>query len=217
MSEQNDRPDGLFPEEEQPVKRENPYLRKNKATVEKGKPEKPRRERTALKADAPSETPSETPSKTPTDAPSESKPRHTFSDFMFEHVKLITAIATILVVVALVIATDVVSWVQDIIYEQGQEDKPALTLTYVEGLTHKSGPITWEDLEGFASYAESDTASTLTRFYRVAGTSYEVWISGPGTQYPPTYVYLYDMKSGAELDLDKGELDDLRIPESPTD
>ena len=166
-------------------KRENPYLRKKKET---------------------SQEPQRMP---PSPAPNSGnkRPRRTFSDFLFEHVKLITAIISILVLVGLVVATDVVSFVEDMVHANEQAGKKPLTLTYVEGLTKKSDPVTWSDLEGFVRYAQSEVKDSVTWFFKVEGTPYEIWISGVSTDREPTYVKLFDMMTGGEMDIRKGNLD----------
>ena len=112
--DQNDRneTEGLFQENETP-KRENPYLKKNR---EKAKPEK-----TSVRESERSFAPAAAP------AQGEGKigytSKRTFSDWMFEHVKLIATIATILVVLSLVLITDVVGMIEDMVFQTQQSDK----------------------------------------------------------------------------------------------
>ncbi len=193
--------EGLFPEETA-VKRENPYLRKNRQKAES------RAEKASSKAD-----------RSPYTAPSpedDAPPPRRGSGFFFEHVKLITTIITALAILSLVIITDVVSWVQDASEQYEQADKIPLTIKHLEGLTKKTEPITWDDLSRFRRYGSSDAENSLTWFLKVEGTDYEVWISGPGTDKPPTYVYLYDMTSDAMLDLNDGDLDEFLNPIDPS-
>ncbi len=195
--------EGLFPEEPA-VKRENPYLRKNRQKTPP--PEKKPPERSSGPSDFPS------PSDTESDAPTG---RRRSSGFFFEHVKLITTILTALAILSLVIITDVVGWVRDAGERYEQADKTPLTLKHIEGLTKKTDPITWSDLSRFRRYNASDAENSITWFFKVEGTSYEVWISGTATDKPPTYVYLYDMTSDAMLDLNDGDLDDFLNPVDP--
>ncbi len=212
MSDMNDREDGLFPESE-PPKRENPYLRKNKQKPQKPPREpKPKKETRASKpaaADAPgADDPAE-------EATTYRNPRRGLRQFFYDHVKLITAVLTASLVISLVVITDLDNLVIDMVNRIEQGDKQPLTMDYVRALSEKNGPIVWQDLEDFSRYNESDATDSLTWFFKVKGTNYEVWISGSGTRYTPTYVHLYDMTTGAELDLNKGDLDAFLNGTSP--
>ena len=193
---------GLFSENYEVPKRENPYLKKNreKAKAEKAeKAAKPKREkpvRAAEEVTLPSD-PVESEDIVPADG-EESPRKRTFSDWMFEHVKLIATIATVLVVLSLVLITDVVGVVEDLIYQSQQASKEELTLTYVQGLAEKSTPITWDDLDKFRR-DETKAADSITWMVPVKGSGYEVWISGVSTSKRPTYVYLFDMKTGDHM------------------
>ena len=209
----NDQPEGgLFSDDYETPKRENPYLKKNreKTKPEKApKPEKPKREKPAKVPAEVSEAPAEEPAAEASAAPV-SEPlvdaddgegyvrQRTFSDWMFEHVKLIATIATVLVVLALVLITDVVDVVEDLITQSQQADKEEITLLYVQGLSEKSTPITWSDLDKFCR-DESKAEDSITWMLSVEGTSYEVWISGTSISNQPEYVYLYDMKTGDRM------------------
>lgn len=193
---------GLFSDDYEAPKRENPYLKKNreKAKAEKApKPEKVKREKPARPAED-----------TPVPAPSgdeEGNPRRrTFSDWMFEHVKLIAAIATVLVVLSLVLITDVVGMVEDLITQSQQAEREELPLNYVKGLSQKSAPITWSDLDQFRR-DETKANGSVTWMIPVKDTGYEVWISGTDTSKSPMYVYLYDMRTGDRLILGVEDFD----------
>ena len=125
---------------------------------------------------------------------------------MFEHVKLIAAILTIIVVLTLVLVTDVVEIVGDLITQSQQADKEELTLTYVKGLTEKSAPITWNDLDQFRR-EESKAQDSVTWMLSVKGGQYELWISGVSTSRAPAYVYLFDMKTGDKMILGEDDFD----------
>jgi hypothetical protein len=125
---------------------------------------------------------------------------------MFEHVKLIAAIATIVVVLSLVLITDVVGLVEQMITQSQQADREEISLTYVKGLTEKSSPITWTDLERFR-YDESDAKNTVTWMLPVEGNQYQLWISGVSTDKPPMYVYLFDMRTGDRLVIGEEDFD----------
>ena len=194
MSENDRKPNndqtegGLFSDDYETSKRENPYLKKNreKAKAERApKPEKPKREKTAEIREEPEDGEGYTR-------------KRTFSDWMFEHVKLIATIATVLVVLALVLITDVVDVVEDLITQSQQADKEEITLLYVQGLSEKSTPITWSDLDKFCR-DESKAEDSITWMLSVEGTSYEVWISGTSISKQPVYVYLFDMKTGDRM------------------
>ena len=185
---QNDRPEegGLFSEEYEAPKRENPYLKKNRARAEADRPAR-------AKPSAPAEA-------------EDGRRRRTFSDWMFEHVKLIAAIATICVILTLVLVTDVVEIVGDLVAQSQQADKEDLTLTYVKGLSEKSAPISWEDLDRFKR-DETDAKDSVTWMIPVEGGQYEIWISGPSVQKSPAYVYLFDLESGDKLVLGEEDFD----------
>ena len=199
---------GLFSEDCETPKRENPYLKKNR---EKAKKEKP------SKVESPYVPVEDTPSATTPayDAPPIYEDldrevgythKRTFSDWMFEHVKLIATIATVIVVLSLVLITDVVSIVENLITQTQQADKEELSLRYVEGLSEMSQPITWENLEKFKR-DETKATDSVTWMIPVEGTGYELWVSGVSTKKPPTYVYLYDMRTGDRLVLGEEDFD----------
>ena len=193
---------GLFSENYEVPKRENPYLKKNreKAKAEKAeKAAKPKREKPVRAAEEVTLPSDPVESEDVVSADEEESPRiRTFSDWMFEHVKLIATIATVLVVLSLVLITDVVGVVEDLIYQSQQASKEELTLTYVQGLAEKSTPITWDDLDKFRR-DETKAADSITWMVPVKGSGYEVWISGVSTSKRPTYVYLFDMKTGDHM------------------
>ena len=202
---------GLFSEDYEAQKRENPYLKKNR---EKAKAEKSRRKKgNSAESGGVSETRNpwaedmlmETKNiSRPEEPPYERK--RTFSDWFFEHVKLIAAIATILVVLMLVLVTDVVDVVEDLITQSQQADKEEITLTYVKGLAEKSSPVTWSDLDAFRR-DESRVLDSVTWMLTVEGGQYEIWISGVSVNRAPTYVYLFDMISGDKLILGEEDFD----------
>lgn len=210
MSENNEQNGGLFSDEYEAPKRENPYLKKNR---EKAKAEKSKREKTVSEVDSPhrtiaSEDKPVRGSSAPGYATSEVSYVHkrTFSDWMFEHVKLIATIATILVVLSLVLITDVVSIVENLVTQTQQADKEDLTLNYVKGLSEMSQPITWDNLEKFKR-DETKAQDSVTWMIPVKGTDYELWVSGISTEKPPVYVYLYDMGTGDRLVLGEEDFD----------
>ena len=211
---------GLFSEDYETPKRENPYLKKNR---EKAKAEKPKREKKSRQTESPyvpvedKPTPAETPPADPhtyDTPPAYDDPdrevgythKRTFSDWMFEHVKLIATIATILVVLSLVLITDVVSIVENLITQTQQADKEEITLTYVKGLSEMSQPITWQNLDKFVR-DETKAKDSVTWMIPVEGTEYELWVSGYSTDKPPVYAYLYDMRTGDRLVLGEEDFD----------
>jgi hypothetical protein len=140
------------------------------------------------------------------DMPPAFRRKRTFSDWMFEHVKLIAAIDTVLVLLSLVLITDVVDIVEDLITQSQQAEREEVTLTYVKGLSEKASPVTWSDLERFRR-DESKANGTITWMLSVKGTSYEVWISGVSTTKSPTYVYLFDLNTGDRMILGEDDFD----------
>ena len=200
---------GLFPKDYEPPKRENPYLKKNREKVKKEKPAKveppyvPVEDKPAPTDPHTYDTPS---SYDDPDREVGYTHKRTFADWMFEHVKLIATIATIIVVLSLVLITDVVSIVENLITQTQQADKEELSLRYVEGLSEMSQPITWENLEKFKR-DETKATDSVTWMIPVEGTGYELWVSGVSTKKPPTYVYLYDMRTGDRLVLGEEDFD----------
>ena len=189
MNEDN-RQNGLFSDDYEPPKRENPYLKKN-------------REKARLQKSSELQPPKRTP---PVGSEGGYTCRRTFSDWMFEHVKLIATIVTIIVVLSLVLITDVVGAVERAIAKSKQADKQEITLTYVEGLSELGQPITWNHLEEFRR-DETKAKDSVTWMLPVKGTDYELWISGYSTDKAPVYVYLFDMRTGDRLVLGKEDLD----------
>ena len=138
----------------------------------------------------------------------DNRKRHTSSDWMFEHVRLIATVATILVVLSLVLITDVVDVVENTIEKSRQANKQEITLTYVEGLSELGQPITWKHLEKFRR-DETKAKDSVTWMLPVKGTSFELWISGTSIDKTPTYVYLFDMQTGDRLALGKEDFSDF--------
>lgn len=193
---QNENRDGLFSEDYEAPKRENPYLKKNREKAKAAKAPKPAKDKPD-KRDKPDNP----------DKSGEEGFRHkrTFSDFIFEHIKPIAAILTIVAVLSLVLVTDVVDIVTNIVTKSEQAAKEEITLTYIEGLAHKSSPISWNDFSKFR-YDVSDMSNSITWMLPVKGTSFEVWISGVDTSRAPTYIRIYDMTSGDHINLGEDDL-----------
>ena len=181
---QDNRQTGLLSKDHEPPKQENPYLKKNR--------EKPPKE-PKLRA---------TGRKPPKSKAKGNTPRRTFSDWMFEHVKVIATIATIVVVLSLVLITDVVGVVENAIEKSKQDERQEITLAYVEGLSELGEPISWKHLERFRR-DETKAKDSVTWMLPVKGTDFELWISGRSTDTPPIYVYLFDMETGDRLILGK--------------
>ena len=217
MNENNEQSGGLFSDDYEAPKRENPYLKKNrdKAKAERApKEKKPRRTAETDPAPASERDQFPKPADKPTDAtptppPAEeesSTHKRSFSDWYFEHVKLIVAIVAVLLVLSLVLITDVVEIVTDLVTQSEQEEKEGLTLNYVKGLTLKSEPITWNDLDKFRR-DESEAKDSVTWMIPVKGTDYELWISGVSTDKAPSYIYLYHMRTGDRLVIGEEDFD----------
>lgn len=215
MNENNEQNGGLFSDEYEAPKRENPYLKKNrdmaKAEKTKAKKEKPAEVASAYVATedkpmAAEEAPVSRPVYTLAREESGYVRKRTFSDWMFEHVKLIATIATILVVLSLVLITDVVGIVENLITQSQQADREAITLTYVKGLSELGQPITWGHLDKFRR-DETGGKDSVTWMLEVEGTDYELWVSGVSTEKPPAYVYLFHMRTGDRLVLGEEDFD----------
>ena len=136
----------------------------------------------------------------------DNRKRRTFSDWMFEHVKIVAAVLTVMLVLSLVLITDVVSIVENIVTQNRQADRKEITLTYIEGLSEMGQPITWENLDRFLR-DETKAKDSVTWMLPVANTDFELWISGTSTDKPPVYVYLYDMRTGDRLVPGEEDLD----------
>ena len=212
MNENNEQNGGLFSDEYEAPKRENPYLKKNrdKAKAEKVKAKKEKSaegESPYVAVEDKPLYPAERTASAP--APKEGEGyvrKRTFSDWMFEHVKLIAAICTALVILSLVFITDVVSVVGDLITRSEQVDRVELTLTYVKGLSEKSSPISWGDLDSFKR-DESKAKNSVTWMIPVQGGQYELWISGTSTSRAPAYIYLFDLETGDKMVLGEDNFD----------
>jgi hypothetical protein len=211
MNENNEQNGSLFSDEYETPKRENPYLKKNREKAKAEKAPKPPKEKKTkpVETDSPYVAVEDKPAYTPAPPAREEEGyvrKRTFSDWMFEHVKLIATIATILVVLSLVLITDVVGVVERIITQTQQADKEAITLTYVKGLSELGQPITWEHLDKFRR-DETGGKDSVTWMLEVEGTDYELWVSGVSTEKPPVYVYLFHMRTGDRLVLGEEDFD----------
>ena len=194
MNQQDHQDNGLFSMDTEPPKRENPYLKKNREKAKTPKESTPR----------PGAETTDTDGENPVGA--DHTRRRTFSDWMFEHVKLIATIATVLVVLSLVLITDVVGVVENMIFQSQQEEKELLTLNYLQGLSEKSEPVSWGDLDRFRR-DESRASDSVTWMLSVKGGQYELWISGTSVKKNPSYVYLFDMRTGDKMVFGEDDLD----------
>ena len=215
MSENNEQNGGLFSDEYEAPKRENPYLKKNrdKAKAEKteAKKEKPAEAASAYVAteDKPmtaEEAPVARPVYTPAREEGGYVRKRTFSDWMFEHVKLIATIATILVVLSLVLITDVVGIVENLITQSQQADSEAISLNYIYGLTQKSDSIQWRDFEK-VRHKVSKADDSVTWKLEVGDTQYELWVSGADMSKPPSDIWLIDWNTGDRMILGEDDLE----------
>ena len=234
MADSNEnREGGLFSDDYEIPKRENPYKKKRKtdepedkaadyvSTEDKpaeGKRENPYKrkvkERKAdnssiLSEDGDGEAPPVDDSHTYRDhggvhLTERNKPfRERWNNFMFSHVKLICFIGGVIAVLLFISAPAIYYGIQDAREAAENAAKEPLTMNYVKGLADKSESITWSDLEKFP-YDESIASDSVTWMIDVKDTRCQVWISGTSTQKSPTYVYLYDMRTGDKVDLSEG-------------
>ena len=214
MNENNEQ-NGLFSEDYEAPKRENPYLKKNRDKAKAEKAPKPPKEGKTKPAEA--ESPyvaTEDKPLYPVDQPAPAPAREeggyvrkrTFSDWMFEHVKLIATIATILVVLSLVLITDVVGVVEKLITQVQLADSEAISLNYIYGLTQKSDPIQWRDFEKFR-HKVSKADDSVTWKLEVGDTQYELWVSGADMSKPPSDIWLIDWNTGDRLVLGEEDFD----------
>lgn len=218
MNENNEQNGGLFSDEYEAPKRENPYLKKNrdKAKAEKApKPPKEKKSKAAPEPESPYVAVEDKPlypeEKRPVATPAREEGegyvrKRTFSDWMFEHVKLIATIATILVVLSLVLITDVVGIVEKLITQSQQADSEAISLNYIYGLTQKSEPIQWRDFEKFR-HEVSQADDSVTWKLEVGDTQYELWVSGADVNNPPSDIWLIDWNTGDRMTLGEDDLE----------
>lgn len=232
MAELNDRDEGgLFSDDYEIPKRENPYKKKKKTEqaedkaaasvpaedklreVKRENPykRKPKRMKVVYESTESREAPPVDDSRAFQDSDGTHLPKYEksfgdrWNDFIFNHIKLICFIGGVIVVLLFISAPAIYYGIQDAREQAEQEAKDPLTLNYVKGLADKSTPITWSDLVSF-SYDETDASDSVTWMFKVQDTDFEVWISGTNTQKLPTYVRLYDMKTGDMVDLGEGLL-----------
>ena len=218
MNENNEN-NGLFSDDSFPSetpKRENPYLKKNrdKAKAEKAPKEKKPKHGAADEPSYASVTDApvgygDKPAEPPVYGEEEGYThKRTFSDWMFEHVKLIATIATALVILALVLITDVVDVVGNLVTNIQQVDSETVTLNYVYGLTQKSEPIQWRDFEKFR-HEVSKADDSVTWKLEVENTMYELWVTGVDTSHPPTQVWLIDWQTGDRMTVGVDNLEEF--------
>ncbi len=129
------------------------------------------------------------------------------SSFFSDHVKLITALATCFVIIALLSINDVIDWAENIQERQEQKDKIPLTLSHIRALCDRGQNITWSDMTPYVRFDVDTTEYSVTWKFKVKSTEMELWISGLDTDRNPAYVYLYDLMSGERIDLNKDNLD----------
>lgn len=202
MSDMNDHRDGgLFSDDYELPKRENPYKKKKKVPADKAEAYVPTEDKPYESAEVTSSPPSRE-AETYEEAPRKGL-RARWNDFMFAHVKLICFIGGVILVLLFISAPAIYDAAVDAQKQAELQSKPPLTLTYLHGLADKTSPITWSDLVSFP-YDETVTSNSVTWMLEVQDTDYEIWISGANTQVLPTYVYLYDMATGERVDLTEG-------------
>jgi len=195
MSDLNDnREGGLFSDDYEIPKRENPYKKKKKTA--------PTKDRSASYVSAEDKLASES-QKTADIRTSERRLKDRWDDFIFAHVKLICFIGGVIAVLLFISAPAIYDAVMDAQRQAEIESKPPLTLAYIHGLSDKSSPITWRDFAEFP-YEETNASDSVTWMLDVKDTNFEIWISGISTQNLPTYIYLYDMSTGDKVDLTEG-------------
>jgi hypothetical protein len=203
---------GPFSDEYEAPKRENPYLKKNRG---KTKAERTKGEgRRADGVDSPYVAVEDRPAYA---APSaEPIPAHgagythrrTFSDWIFEHVKLIASVSTAAVILALLLLVNNLGWLDDVMNKVENGGKNEITLTYVKGLAEKSDPIHWTDFQKFR-YKESKADDSVTWKLAVKDTAYEVWVTGADTAHAPMAVWIIDWNSGDRMTLGEDDLDEF--------
>ncbi len=202
----NNENENLFSEDYEPPKRENPYLKKNREKAKAEKEPKPKKRKDKPVSPPLTDTADLAMPTEPTDAPEEERRTARRSNFFYEHVKLITAIITAAVILCGVCVLEVRDLVMDIREEREQAGKELISITYVEGLTHMNEYVSWKHLSRFR-FDKSETSHSVTWTLDVADTNYRVMISGSATNKAPTFVYLYDMKTGDHMNLNEDDFD----------
>ena len=232
-NDNRDREGGLFSDDYEIPKRENPYKKKKKDTEdpaaaylrEEDAPVAPKRENPYLSKAKRKKNPIEAPTEEveeDREAPPVDESRVTrdengshiekrklplkerWNNFIFSHVKLICFIGGVILLLLFISAPAIYYGIRDAHEETQKETKEPLTFTYVQGLTERAESPTWQDFEKFY-YKEQLNENGLTWFVPIGDDGrFEVWISGVSTSQRPVYVYLYDFDTGAEADLCKG-------------
>ena len=231
MSDLNDnREGGLFSDDYEIPKRENPYKKKKQKPApeertdgessEEYMPAEEKREnpykrapRASKKEKFHGDTDGEAPPVDEMRAYQDSEGTHLpkeeksigerWNDFIFNHVKLICFIGGVIVLLLFISAPAIYYGIQDAREAAEIAAKDPLTMTYIQGLADKSEPIQWRDLVSFR-YDETKTSDSVTWMLPVENSHYEVWISGVNTQSLPVYVRLYNMRTGDMVDLREG-------------
>ena len=130
--------------------------------------------------------------------------RERWSDFWFEHVKLIVFIISMAVLVMLLGPFSVfriAEWVEQA-QTQHQMETEAVTMGYVQALADAAVPLEWDDFSRF--YHEehtSDADGGSVSWILPMAEDFEIRISGSDTATRPDFVYLYDMRTGGRMDL----------------
>ncbi len=222
MADLNDREEGgLFSDDYEIPKRENPYKKKkstSEALTDEPQRKDKRKDRAKRSFSALDETedeqqaPSQEPESLTEDEDGVHMPKRyrslkdRWNDFIFRHVKLFVFICCMIGLLLFIAAPAIYYGVQDAREAAEIASKDPLTMTYVKGLADKSAPITWSDLVSFP-YDETVASDSVTWMIKVKDTNFEVWVSGTNTQTLPAYVYLYDMGTGDKVDLTKDLLE----------
>lgn len=220
MSDLNDnrgREGGLFSDDYEIPKRENPYKKKKKDPEDRAaayvpaedKPAEARQENPYMRKQKEIDSPA--PSVTASSGAArrsgvyQRSLRDRWSDFMFAHVKLICFIGGVIVVLLFIAAPAIYYGIQDAREQAEIESKDPLTMNYVKGLADKTEPITWSDFSRF--YYEEQIRSTGISWTIPVGEDgrYFIIVGGGSTQNLPETVFLYDFyRSGAKVDLTQG-------------
>ena len=102
-----------------------------------------------------------------------------FGQFLDNHVRLIAAVCTVIVLLGIGMGIEALMTAD---FRGGNDKGEAITMNVLNGLSEKTSPITWKDLERFSydtvSENKSDDGTYVLRRYAVEGGVLSVVVGG---------------------------------------
>ncbi len=119
--------------------------------------------------------------------------------FFQSHVKLITFIICMVVILSTAILVPLIHWLNTRTVLRGETP---MELEHIVAIAEKKQFISWDDFDGFI-YTDQSTREIRQHFYVIKGTTYAVMVTGPkADKVYPDNVTFYDTSSGtAFIDL----------------